>query len=141
MKNAIIVALAVVCAAVILSSGGLDAQSENAATHSLNLTGSLVLFDQPNRHVIGTTTTTFPPWEPFSGPTRLVVNRVCFAEFPDTSVCVFDEVLNSIPPPPPWQDRVIVIGNPLITCMDSDGGFQSGLGVCPIESPVMCCGF
>ena len=141
MRNALIVALGLVCAAIILSTGGLDAKSEKATGLSLNLSGSITLVDPPQRHFVGITTTTFPAWEPFSGPSKLSVNRVCFAEFPDTSVCDASEVQNALPPPPPWPDRVIVIGNPLITCMDSDGGFQAGLGVCPIESPVMCCGF
>ena len=150
MRNALIVALGLVCAAIILSTGGLDAQSEHAAAPSLNLTGSLVLLDPPQPHVVGITTTTFPPFDFFSGPGALPINRVCFSEFPETNVCTLTEVLNAFPPPSPWPDLVIVsnestrgfLGSGGFICIDSDGAFPTGrIPDCPIESPVMCCGF
>ncbi len=152
MRNAIIVALGLVCAAVILSTGGLDAQSENAARPSLNLTGTLALLDPPQPHVVGITKTTFPPFSLFGGPGALPINRACFAEFPETNVCTLTEVLNAFPPPSPWPDLVIVSnesrgfgGFPApvgIICIDSDGAFPTGrIPDCPIESPVICCGF
>ena len=146
MRNALIVGLAVICAAIILSTGGLDAQSENAATPSLNLTGTLALLDPPQRHVVGITTTTFPAFDLSSQPGNLAVKRVCFAEFSETTVCSMEEVLNTLPPPSPWPDFVMVLdanfGN-IFFCIDGNGGTDSGGGFagCSIESPVMCCGF
>ena len=126
MRNALIVGLAVVCAAVILSTGGLDAQSEKAATPSLNLAGSIALLDPPQRHVAGITMTTFPPFSFFSEPGPLLINRVCFAEFPETNVCTLTEVLNAFPPPSPWPDLVIVSDKSRgFVCIDSDGAFPS----------------
>ncbi len=150
MRNALIVGLAVICAAIILSTGGLDAQSEHAAMPSLNLTGTLALLEPPPRHVVGITTTTFPPFSLFGGPGALPINRACFAEFPETNVCTLTEVLNAFPPPSPWPDLVIVSnestrGFPApggIICIDSDGAFTAArIPDCPIESPAMCCGF
>ena len=149
MRNALIVGLAVICAALILSTGGLDAQNENAAGPSLDLTGTLQLLDPPQRHVVGITTTTFPPFDFFVGPGALPINRACFAEFPETNVCTLTEVLNAFPPPSPWPDLVIVSnesrgfpGSGGFLCIDSDGAFPAGrVPDCPIESPAICCGF
>ena len=142
MRNALIVALGLVCAAIILTTGGLDAQSENAAMPSLNLTGTLALLDPPQRQVVGITTTTIPPFEVSSQPSRLSVNRVCFAEFSETSLCTLTEVVNALPPPSPWPDFVTVTsGGGSFFCIDSEGFRAAGFGECPIESPVFCCGF
>ena len=161
MRNALIVGLAVICAAIILSTGGLDAQSENAATMSVNvagvvdvgnfpetqkITGTFALLDPPQRHVVGITMTIFPAFTFGSetSPSELAVNRVCFAEFPETRVCSLEEVLNTMPPPEPWADRVIIIRRDvmgaLFRCIDSDGSFP-GFAECPIPSPAICCGF
>ncbi len=159
MRNALIVGLAVVCAAIILSTGGLDAQSENAATMSVNvagvvdvgnfpetqkITGTFALLEPPKRHFVGITMAIFPPFDFANRPSELAINRVCFEEFPETVVCTREEIVNTMPPPAPWPGRVIIVSRSsmgaLFFCIDSDG-FDEGFGVCTIESPATCCGF
>lgn len=143
-------AVAVVCVALIMATGDVEAPPQAKVTE---VTGTVDVGNFPVRQSIfaGLTAATFTDE---SGV--LDLNRACDAELSGSRICAKEELMLSIPPPAGWADRVLVVARfeTLVVqervvqggtrgCITSDGASAP----CKVEvsetglHPIACCGF
>ncbi len=127
MRNALIVGLAVICAALILSTGGLDAQNVKTVQVTgvvdvgnlpaiQNVAGTVDVGNLPldadgNLRVAGNLNaapreirfigfTAELPYDPSFPISTALANSECHAAFPSSRVCGWEEFILQIPPVP-----------------------------------------
>jgi hypothetical protein len=148
-------AVALVCVALILGTGNIEAPPEQKVTEvagtvdvgnlpldaegNLRVTGEIILAAPMIRFVGFTSGTVTAPASSFV----LRLNRACEAEFPETRACETREITRAIPvPPAPPSPAFIIASDPaasgvVLQCMNVD----SVSTYCPDTAPVACCGF
>ncbi len=157
MKNAMIVALGLVGAALVLS-GPTDAQNIKTvqvtgvvdvgnfpldAEGNVRVSGELGTGTSAVAHFVGITAGTVESNGSFGNNLYGIFdsNSACQAEFPDTRVCLWPEIAVSIPAP--QYDGCVVIADDFntlftqATCINTNGRFSSD----GLPATVACCGF